>query len=375
MDWHAFVRTHLSDITGDPVRDEDIVEELAQHLALRADERRAAGATTAEAIEEARRELRAHPQLARRLRDADAPRASALTAPPEYPSPALAGLVHDVRYAARLLLRHRTFAVAAVLTLAIGIGANTAVFTVVNSVLLKPLPYPNPDELVAIWHTAPGAPGLAAVSGDLRLSASMYFTYAEQNRTFRDLGVWFPTNATVTGRAEPEEVRALLVTDGMLQALAVPPALGRWLSKADQQPSGARTVMIGHGYWQRRFGGAPDIIGRGLIVDSRPSRDRRRDARRLRHRQHDPRRDRAARLQSRDADSARLRLSGVGRLKPGVTIAQASHDIARLVPIWMSSWPMRPASVHASTSSGASRPRSVRSRMMWSARWDACCGC
>ena len=185
--------------------------------------------------------------------------------------PWLDDLARDVRYGLRTLRRAPLFTTVALLTLAIGIGANTAVFTVVNSVLLKPLPYPNSDEIVAIWHSAPGAPGLAAVSGDLRLSGSMYFTYAEQNRTFRDLGVWYPANATVTGRAEPEEVRALMITDGVLQALAVPPALGRWLSKADQQPGGARTVMIGHGYWQRRFGGDPDVVGRGLIVDSRPS--------------------------------------------------------------------------------------------------------
>ncbi len=82
-------------------------------------------------------------------------------------------LTRDVRYGLRTLRRAPLFTTVALLTLAIGIGANTAVFTVVNSVLLKPLPYPNPHELVAIWHKAPGAPGLAAVSGDLRLSASM----------------------------------------------------------------------------------------------------------------------------------------------------------------------------------------------------------
>ena len=205
---------------------------------------------------------------------------------------------------------------------------------------LKPLPYPNPDEVIAIWHKAPGAPGLAAVSGDLRLSASMYFTYAEQNRTFRDLGVWYPGNATVTGRAEPEEVRAMFVTNGVLQALAVPPTLGRWLAKSEQEPRGARTVMIGYGYWQRRFGGSQDVIGRGLIVDSRPTEiigvmpegfgigNTTPDI-----------------IVPLAFDRATLILPGfgfmgVGRLKPGVTIDQASHDIARLVPIWMDSWPM-----------------------------------
>ena len=90
----------------------------------------------------------------------------------------------DVRYAARALLRSPLFAAVALLTLAIGSGATTTVFSVVNSVLLKPLPYPQPEELVAIWHTAPGA-GLADVGGQLRSSASMYFTYAEENRAFK----------------------------------------------------------------------------------------------------------------------------------------------------------------------------------------------
>jgi putative ABC transport system permease protein len=254
--------------------------------------------------------------------------------------PWLDDLSRDVRYGLRTLRRAPLFTTVALLTLAIGIGANTAVFTVVNSVLLKPLPYPNADELVAIWHKAPGAPGLAAVSGDLRLSASMYFTYAEQNRTFRDLGVWWSTNVTVTGRAEPEEVHALMITDGVLQALAVTPAKGRWLSKADQEPNGPRTVMIGYGYWQRRFGGASDIVGRGLIVDSRPSEivgvmpegfgmgNTIPDV-----------------IVPFAFNRATLILPGfgfvgVGRLRPGVTIAQASDDIGRLVPVWMSSWPM-----------------------------------
>src|SRR5215510_12465712 len=115
----------------------------------------------------------------------------------------LDSLDRDVRYSLRALRRHPMFTAVALLTLGIGIGATTAVFSVVNSVLIRPLPYPNADELVALQHTAPGAPGLATASGDLRLSPSMYFTYAEQNRTFKNLGVWFANLATVTGLAEP----------------------------------------------------------------------------------------------------------------------------------------------------------------------------
>ena len=116
------------------------------------------------------------------------------------------------------------------LTLAIGIGANTAVFSVVNSVLLNPLRYPKSEELVAVRQLAPGAAGLANFIDGLHLSPSMYFTYAEQNRTFQSLGVWISGTANVTGLAEPEQVRTVLVSNGVLQTLSVPPEAGRSFS-------------------------------------------------------------------------------------------------------------------------------------------------
>ena len=92
----------------------------------------------------------------------------------------------------------------------------------------------------------------------------MYFTYAEQNQTFQSLGVWSSRTASVTGVAEPEEVRAWLISDGMLETLGVPPVVGRWLSPADQDPQAPETVMLGYGYWQRRFGGDRSVIGRNI---------------------------------------------------------------------------------------------------------------
>ncbi len=177
--------------------------------------------------------------------------------------------VRHARPTMRTLRRNPTFAGAAVLTLALAIGANTAVFTVVNSVLLKPLPYPRTDELVDIRQVAPGAPGVASLTGGLNLSASMYFTYSEQNRTLQALGVWTPGTAAVTGVAEPEQVRTVLVSDGVLEALNVQPILGRSLSAADQALTSSETVMLGYGYWQARFGGDKSVVGRTLSVDSR----------------------------------------------------------------------------------------------------------
>ena len=245
----------------------------------------------------------------------------------------------DLRLSLRLLRRTPTFTAVAVLTLAIGIGANTAVFSVVNSILLKPLAYPKPDQVVAVWHKAPGAAGLTSVSGDLRLSPSMYFTYAEQNHAFQSLGVWAPDEVTVTGQGDPERVPAVYVSDGALEALAVPPILGRWLSHADQIPNGPARVMLDYGYWQRRFGGDPSVVGHNILISSRPfeivgvmpSGFTFANAS-------------AGLILPIAFDRAKVTLPGFGfqcvaRLKPGVTIAQANADIARLVPVWMLSWP------------------------------------
>jgi predicted permease len=251
-------------------------------------------------------------------------------------------LARDIRHAFRGLRHNPMFTVTALLTLAIGIGANTAVFSVVNSVLLKPLPYPKVEELVAVWHTAPGAAGLSTVSGDLRLSSSMFFTYAKENRTFQSIGLWAPGATTVTGLAEPEQVRTVFITDGLLQALNVQPALGRWLSEADQRPGGPENVMLGYGYWQRRFGGDRSAIGRTILVESRARQIVGVMPEGFRIVTADPELIVPLRF-----DRSRAILPGFGyqcvaRLKPGVTIAQASADIARMVPIWMTSWPAAP---------------------------------
>jgi predicted permease len=244
----------------------------------------------------------------------------------------------DVRYALRMLRHNPVFTVVGLLTIAIGIGANAAVFSVVNSVLLKPLNYPKAEELVSLHQTAPGAAGLADFENGLLLSPSMYFTYAEQNRTFQALGVWVTDTASVTGLAEPEQVRLAAVSDGVLQVLDVAPAAGRWLSQTDQVPRGPERVMLSYGYWQRQFGGDRSVIGRNLIVDSRP-------------REIVGVMPQGFRFVDTDFDvivplafdRGKLILAGFGfhgiaRLKPGATIAEANADITRMLPIWMDSW-------------------------------------
>jgi putative ABC transport system permease protein len=253
-------------------------------------------------------------------------------------------LFADVRYGLRMLGRNPVFTVVGLLTIAIGIGANAAVFSVVNSVLLKPLNYPKAEELVSLHQTAPGAAGLADFENGLLLSPSMYFTYSEQNRTFQSLGVWVTDTANVTGLAEPEQVRLAAVSDGVLQALDVPPAAGRWLSQIDQVPRGPDRVMLSYGYWQRQFGGDRSVIGRNLTIDSRP-------------REIVGVMPKGFRFVDTDFDvivplafdRGKLILAGFGfrgiaRLKPDATIAEANADLTRMLPIWMDSFSNGPGS-------------------------------
>jgi len=252
--------------------------------------------------------------------------------------PNVEDLLSDIWYGLRGLRHNQMFTTVALLTIATGIGANTAVFTVVNSVLLEPLHYPRAEELVALHQVAPGAPGLTDFENGLLLSPSMYSTYAEHNRKFQSVGVWVPGTANVSGLTEPAQVRTVLVSDGVLQALNVPPTVGRWLLQADQVPRGPERVMLSYEYWQRQFGGSRTVIGRNLTIDSRP-------------------RDIVGVMpkgfQIVDADfdvivplafeRSNLILAGFGyhgvaRLKPGATIPEANADISRMLTIWMDSW-------------------------------------
>jgi predicted permease len=252
--------------------------------------------------------------------------------------PRLESLLADVKLALRRLRKSPGFGITVLLTLAIGIGANTAVFTVVDSILLKPLPYPQPEQLVAVWLHAPGAAGLANFAEGLRLSPSMYLTFAEHNRTFQSIGVWLSGTANVTGIAQPEEVRTMYISDGVLQTLNTAPTAGRWILTADQAPRSHEVAMLSYGYWQRRFGGDPAVIGRNIQVDSQT-------------REIVGVMPRGFEVVNQDFDLliplafdprhqilAGFGFNAIARLKPGVTIGESDADIARMLDIWMDSW-------------------------------------
>jgi predicted permease len=306
-------------------RYDDISVSIQEHIEERTEELMDEGMARKQAEQAARREFGNVTQIKERSREA-------------WQWATLESVLADLKLTFRRLRKSPGFAATVLLTFALGIGANTAVFSVIDSVLLKPLAYPDSERLVALTLKAPGAGGLADITNGLNLSPSMYLTFSEKNRMFQSLGVFTSGTANVTGIAQPEEVRTTGISGGVLEALGVPPRAGRWFSDIDQDPRGAKTVMLSYGYWQRRFGGDRSAIGRNMQVDAET-------------REIVGVMPRGFKIVGSDFDVllplafdrhnqklAPFGYEGVGRLKPGVNLGQADTDIARLIPVWMDSW-------------------------------------
>ena len=229
------------------------------------------------------------------------------------------------------------FTAVAALTLAIGIGANTAVFSVIQGVLLKPLPYPRSDELIALDHAAPG------VNIDRAGAAPfLYFTYREDGRVFQDVGLWNTGTVSVTGLAEPEETRTLFVTDGILSMLGVRPMLGRTFTRSDDAPGSPQTVVLTAGYWRDKFGGDRAAVGRMLVLDGEPREIIGVLPESFRFLDRQVSLVVPYRFDRSKVFLGQFSYQGMGRLKPGATIAQASADAARLVPVSLTRFPPFP---------------------------------
>src|SRR5262245_31147184 len=230
-------------------------------------------------------------------------------------------LWQDLRFGARMLLKKPGFTLIAAVTLALGIGANTAIFSVVNAVLLSPLPYTEPERLMWIWGNFRGGTNTASVS---HLD---FLDYREQNRSFEHLGAFSSENAFVnlTG-GEPERLRASVVTANYFDIFGVKPALGRSFIAEEEQLGRHLVVVLSYGLWQRRFGGDPSIIGKTIMLNDRslnvlgvmPAGFQPPQAAEL----WAPMPLRAL-ANNRRSNSIRP----IGRLKPGVTIGQAQADM------------------------------------------------
>ncbi|MCC6202984.1 MAG: ABC transporter permease [Gammaproteobacteria bacterium] len=243
----------------------------------------------------------------------------------------MGALPDNLHHALRRLLRTPGFLVTVVATLALGIGATTAMFSVVNGIVIKPLPYPEADRVMTVTHSA--------VMGNVRgnnfaFSQQMFDVYQADNRTFEALGIWRFASMTVTGIERPEVATVLQATEGTLRVLGVQPALGRWFSVADDQPGAAETAILTHRYWQRRFGSDPGVIGRTVQLNGRPHQvigvmpagftlfGAALDA------------IVPARIDFAQP-AADWRYSAIGRLRPGVTVDQANADIGRMLPVFL----------------------------------------
>src|SRR5215475_12108784 len=178
------------------------------------------------------------------------------------------GLLQDLRYGARMLMKKPGFTLSAVVTLSLGIGANTAIFSVVHAALLRPLPYENPEQLVMIWER-----NLSRGLEQSQASPVTYCDWREQKHLFDKIaGWWYPqVNLTDTG-SEPQRVRTVDVTDGFFDVLGVRPVLGRGFQPGEDRPGGERLAVIGHVLWRTRYTPAPKILGKPTTLDGRSYR-------------------------------------------------------------------------------------------------------
>jgi predicted permease len=306
------------------VANQDIADEVESYLEQAAEDLQAKGMSP----EEARRAVRLH------LGHPTAIREQVRSYGWEN---VISGRVSDLRYAARRLRHNLGFTAVCVLTLAVGIGANSAIFSVINGILLKPLPYPNPDELIDLNHTAPGVN-----FPNTNPAPFLYFTYREQGRTFQSVGLYAQTSGSIRGLAEPEEAQYLAVTAEILPMLGVEPELGRLFSKKDDAPGNPPTMVLMQDWWEKRFGGDRSIIGRQVMVDGTSRQVIGVMSARFRFLDANPAFLIPFQFDRNKAILGEFGIPGMARLKPGVTMEQASADIARMIPIALHSFPPSP---------------------------------
>jgi predicted permease len=243
----------------------------------------------------------------------------------------LEGLLRDARHALRMIRLNPAFSAAAILSLALGIGANTAMFSVLNAVLIRPLPYPGSDALVGVSNRLVIQ---GQVFEDTELSPGMYAACKESARAFETFGVWTSGAGTVTGLGDPEQLVTVIATQGVLPALGVPPYIGRWFSSEDDSPGTPENVILSYGYWQRKFGGDPGVLGRTILIDFIPRQVIGVMPRKFRYVNLSPDVLLPQRFPKSGLRPDEFSYRGIARLKPGVTVALANQDVARVWKTW-----------------------------------------
>ena len=255
-DWKTEIRARLDRLNLGAEREMEVVEELSQHLDDRFEELLSRGIAENEATRRALDELDTDPHLTRELRGPErSPRPSSSTVT-GLGSNLWGDLQQDLRYAARMLWKNPGFAIVAVLTLALGIGANTAIFSIVNGVLLRPLAYREPDRIVTLLHGTGGGP----------VSGADFIDWRAQSHSFERMAAAEAWGGTLTGGDRPEALQGIRMGEGMMDLLGVPAALGRTFQVDDYIPGHEHVVILSYRLWQRRFGGRHDIIGQPITL-------------------------------------------------------------------------------------------------------------
>ncbi len=261
--WESEIRKRLAGLKLDPAREVEIVEELALHLENRYEELRAGGATDKEAFRAAMTELVENDLFQQGLRRVERPMAEEpVVLGTSRRSNMIGDLWQDLGYGLRMLRKHAGFTAIAVMTLALGIGANVAVFSVVNAVLLRPLPYPEPDRLVMLQNQF-----LARNLKNAGVSAADYADYRKQTHIFEEVAAGSGGSLNLSGPAladRPESVSGAFVTAGLFPLLGIRPVAGRFFSEDEDRPGYNQVVVLSEGFWKRRFGGDPGVVGRTL---------------------------------------------------------------------------------------------------------------
>src|ERR1044072_6297087 len=178
----------------------------------------------------------------------------------------MTNLMADIRFGVRMLLKSPTMTFIALLALTLGIGANTAIFSVVNAVLLRSFPYSDADRLVLVWEKKQGGRTDQNV-----INLGNFSDWKEQNQVFSDMAVFFDRTANLTGDGEPEEAACQYATTNLFSVLGTNAALGRTLVDDDGREGQPRVVLISYGLWQRRYGGDKNIVGRQIILNEQPT--------------------------------------------------------------------------------------------------------
>jgi len=313
MRWIANLAYRLRAVLAPEKMERDMDEEMAFHIEREAQKLVEQGITEAEAHRQARRNFGPAVRNREIAREA-------------WGIGAVQDLRADARHTLRGLRRNPAFAAVTIFTLALGIGGTTAIFGVLNEVVLKPLPFHEPHRLVAVHHTMPGI-GV----DETPLSPALYLTFREHSRTLEDIGLWHRYSMTVTGLAQPEQVVVARVTAGLFPVLGVSPILGRNYTEEDVSPGSTYPILLSQGYWIRRFGADPSVVGRTIRIDGSERTIIGVMPGDLRLGTLSP--DLYFPLVFAWVGVGNWSFPGVARLRPGVTVEQANADLDRMTVI------------------------------------------